>query len=158
MPSFSFGRWKAWFQKYVIALTATDLYNERWLKWQILCYIWASIQVLSRVWAFGTPRTVAHRALLSMGFPRQNTGVGCHVLFQGLFLIQGLNPLLCLHSAGRFFTTVPPGKLSHHSYKKTKMKWNDISQRSKNPSTFTIKYCVLLYTFHMYPYCMKLFI
>ena len=29
--------------------------------------------------------------------PGQNTGVGCHVLFQGIFLTQGSNPrLLCL--------------------------------------------------------------
>ena len=41
----------------------------------------------------------------------KNTGMGCHFLFQGLFLTQELNsspspPAL----AGRFFTTVPPGK------------------------------------------------
>ena len=29
--------------------------------------------------------------------PGKNTGVGCHALLQGIFLIQGLNPsLLCL--------------------------------------------------------------
>ena len=26
-----------------------------------------------------------------MGFPGKNTGVGCHFLFQGIFLIHGLN-------------------------------------------------------------------
>ena len=26
---------------------------------------------------------------LSVGFPRQNTGVGCHALLQGIFLAQG---------------------------------------------------------------------
>ena len=32
-----------------------------------------------------------------MGFSRQNTGVGCHFLLQGMFLTQGLKPcLLCL--------------------------------------------------------------
>ena len=32
-----------------------------------------------------------------MEFPAKNTGVGCHFLLQGIFLIQGLNPsLLCL--------------------------------------------------------------
>ena len=33
-----------------------------------------------------TPWTVACRAPLSKGFSRQNTGVGCHFLPQGIFL------------------------------------------------------------------------
>ena len=32
--------------------------------------------------------------LLSMGFPKKNTGVGCHFLVQGIFLTQGSNPCL----------------------------------------------------------------
>ena len=40
------------------------------------------------------PWTIAHQALLSMGFSRQNTGVGCHFLLQGIFLTQGSNPHL----------------------------------------------------------------
>ena len=52
------------------------------------------------------PWTIAHQALLSMGFSRQNTGVGCHFLLQGIFLTQGLNPrLLHLLHWQRFFTT-----------------------------------------------------
>ena len=50
---------------------------------------------------FVTPWTAAHRASLLVGFSRQeNIGVGCHVFLQGLFLTQGLNPLLLylLHS------------------------------------------------------------
>ena len=37
----------------------------------------------------------------------QNTGMGCHFLFQGIFLTQGLNLglLHLLALAGRFFTT-----------------------------------------------------
>ena len=38
-----------------------------------------------------TPRTVARQAPLSMGFSRQNTGVGSHFLLQGIFPTQGLN-------------------------------------------------------------------
>ena len=34
------------------------------------------------------------QAPLSMGFSRQNTGVGCHFLLQGIFLTQGSNPHL----------------------------------------------------------------
>ena len=42
-----------------------------------------------------TPWTVACQASLSTGFPGKNTAVGCHFLFQGIFLTQGLNPLSC---------------------------------------------------------------
>ena len=48
----------------------------------------------------------------SMGFSRQETGVGCHVLLQRIFPTQGLNPhLLCLLSwqAGSW-PLAPPGK------------------------------------------------
>ena len=41
--------------------------------------------------SFATPGAVDHQTPLSMGFPRKNTGVGCHVLLQGIFPIQGLN-------------------------------------------------------------------
>ena len=39
-----------------------------------------------------TPRTVAHQASLSMGFPRQEHWSGCHALLQGIFLTQGSSP------------------------------------------------------------------
>ena len=39
--------------------------------------------------------------------PGKNSGEGCHVFLQGIFLTQGLNPsLLCLLQADRFFTTI----------------------------------------------------
>ena len=41
--------------------------------------------MLSRVWLCATPWTVTHQAPLSMGFPRQNAGVGYHSLLQGSF-------------------------------------------------------------------------
>ena len=40
---------------------------------------------------FVTPWAVAHQAPLSMGFPRQETEVGCHFFLQRIFLAQGLN-------------------------------------------------------------------
>ena len=59
-----------------------------------------------------SPWTVACQASLLMRFPRQNTGVGCPFLFQGIFLTQGLNPhLLCLlHCRCEFFKAEPSGK------------------------------------------------
>ena len=44
-------------------------------------------------------------------FPGKRTGVGCHFLLQGIFLTQGSN--LVSHTAGRGFTSDPPGKQEH---------------------------------------------
>ena len=63
------------------------------------------------------PWTVAHQAPLcpwdspgkNTGVEKKkkkNTGVGCHALFQGIFLTQGSNPhLMSPALAGMFFTT-----------------------------------------------------
>ena len=40
------------------------------------------------------PWNVASRLLCPWDSPGKNTGVGCHALLQGIFLIQGLNPRL----------------------------------------------------------------
>ena len=47
---------------------------------------------LSCVQLFATPWTVATRLLCPWDSPGKNTGVGCHVLLQGIFWTQGLNP------------------------------------------------------------------
>ena len=45
---------------------------------------------------FATLWTVARQAPLPMGFSRQETGVGCHTLLQGIFPTQGSNlHILC---------------------------------------------------------------
>ena len=50
--------------------------------------------LLSHIWLFATPWIVAHQAPLSVqwDFIGKNTGAGCHLLLQGLFLTQGQNP------------------------------------------------------------------
>ena len=48
-----------------------------------------SCQVVSNS---ATSWTVFHKFPLSMGFPRQDTRVGCQSLLQGTFPTQGLNP------------------------------------------------------------------
>ena len=58
-----------------------------------------------------------HGLLCPWDFPGKNTGVVCHFILQGIFLIQGLNLYLCL--AGRFFTTEPLGSLSQYIFR-----WN----------------------------------
>ena len=49
-------------------------------------------------------------SLFPWDFPGKNTGVGCHALFQGIFLTQGPNlRLLCLLAAGSL-PLAPSGK------------------------------------------------
>ena len=49
------------------------------------------VHLPSCVQLFATPGTLAHQALLSIGFSRQEYGVGCHYLLQGIFQIKELN-------------------------------------------------------------------
>ena len=55
-------------------------------------YIYMKWKSLSRVPLFVTPWTAAHRLLCPWNSLGKNTGVGCHFLLQGNFLIQGSNP------------------------------------------------------------------
>ena len=52
------------------------------------------LSCLCHIQLFATPWTVAHQVPLSTGFPRQNTGMGCNFLLQGIFPTQRSN--LCL--------------------------------------------------------------
>ena len=62
--------------------------------------------------SFATAWTAAHRAPLSMGFPRQEYWSRLLFPFPGDFSHTGIKPvsLETLALGGRFFTTVPPGK------------------------------------------------
>ena len=50
--------------------------------------LFSCVQLLAILWPAN------HQAPLSRNSPGKNTGVGCHVLLQGTFLTQGLNPHL----------------------------------------------------------------
>ena len=69
------------------------------------CHAKCMLSQLSRVWLFGTLKPT--RLLCPWDSPEKNTGVGCHVLLQGIFPTQGSNLCLLqlLHWAGEFFTT-----------------------------------------------------
>ena len=51
----------------------------------IICYLYIIMYVLSHVWLFLTPWTVARQAPLSMEFPSKNTEAGCHFLLQQIY-------------------------------------------------------------------------
>ena len=75
--------------------------------------------VLSHVWLFATPWTVACHVPLFVGVSSKNTVMGCHVLIQGIFPIQGSNPghpnsrqiLNHLRHQGRPFTSMSSAKI-----------------------------------------------
>ena len=64
-------------------------FSNAW-KWKV------KMKLLSHVWLFSTPWTVAHQLLSLWNFPGKNPGVGCHSLLQGTFLTRGSN-LSLLH-------------------------------------------------------------
>ena len=73
--------------------------------------VW-SLSCFSRVRLFAILWTVAHQGPLSMELSKQEYWSGLHVLLQGIFLTQGLNPhLLCLlHWPAGSLPLVPLGK------------------------------------------------
>ena len=72
------------------------------------------LSCLSHVLLFATIWTVARQLFCPWDSLGKNTGVGGHFLLQVIFLTQGWNSYLLQISctAGRFFTTEPPGKPS----------------------------------------------
>ena len=81
------------------------------------------------------------RLLCPWNFPCKHTGVGCHFLFQGIFLIQGSNPcllhwqvgsLLLSHKGGpllvwcwvMYLLKLYPWTLSYLSWKGNGKRWN----------------------------------
>ena len=92
--------------------------------------IYIRAQLLSCVWLFVTPWTVACQAPLSWNFLGKNTEVGCRVLFQGLFPTQGLNLHLVqfLHWQGDSLPLHHLGSL--YTYIENKY-WKKISQGTK---------------------------
>ena len=76
---------------------------------------------------FATSGTVAYQASLSIEFSGNNTGVGWHVLLQGIFLTQGLN-------LGLLYCRQFPYQLNyqrHNSVKMNKHRWIHLSKEGQ---------------------------
>ena len=85
-------------------------------------YLWAIYYMLSLLFSlsvmsdsFVTPWTVAHKAPLSVGFPRQEFWSELSFLPPRDLSGSGINPLYPALASG-FFTTEPPGKPLHYMY------------------------------------------
>ena len=77
------------------------------------------MESLSRIQLFATLWTVAHQAPPTMGFSRQDTGVGCHFLLQGIFPTHGSNPGIEPGSPSLeadALTSEPPGKPFNYEF------------------------------------------
>ena len=74
------------------------------------CSCWEC--VLSRVWLFAIPRTVAQLPLCPWDFPGKNTGVACHFLLRELSWHRDQTGVFCISCMGRWaFSFFKP--LSH---------------------------------------------
>ena len=71
-----------------------------------------------------TDPMVCSLLLCPWDFSGKNTGVDCHFLLQGIFLIQGSNPYL-LHLAGGSCMAEPPGTPSLDIYQDNPNKGNE---------------------------------
>ena len=60
----------------------------------VVSCVYVRVFLLSCVWLFLTPWTVACQIHLSMEFYLKNPGMGCHFLLQAIFPTQGLDPNL----------------------------------------------------------------
>ena len=79
----------------VLFQLATFLYTEKQeneLKFNKTFPESERVKLLSCVRLFAIPWTVAYQGPPSMQFSRQDTGVGCHFLLQGIFPTQGIEP------------------------------------------------------------------
>ena len=92
--------------------------------------------VLSRVWLFATPWTVAHQAPLSLGFSRQEYWSGLQFLSPRDLPDPGIKPmsLASLALAGSFFTTEPPGKPVYYTLHRLKIGCSKIQPSSPSLS------------------------
>ena len=111
--------WKAFF----LGLWDTALLSWFSLALVATCFLAFSVVtcffmlVLSHVWFFVTPWTIAHQAPLSMGFSRQEYWNGLPSPPPGDLPNPGIKPTspVSLALAGEFFTTEPPGKTFYKS-------------------------------------------
>ena len=96
------------------SILQTTLLNTGWVRLCLIFLLWCAcvLSKFSRVWLCVTQWTVACQAPLSMGFSRQEYGVGCHTLLQGIFPSQGsnLHLLRLLHWQAGSLPLAPPGK------------------------------------------------
>ena len=71
---------------------AINSHTQNYIRVTVKTFTICEVKLLSCVQLFAISWTVAYQAPPSMGFSGKSTGVGCHFLLQGIFLMQGWNP------------------------------------------------------------------
>ena len=101
-----------WWQLISLVMEETSIWEGCHIAFTVPLCCAAVLSDFSWFWLCVTPGTAARQAPLSIGFPRQDIGVGSHAPQQGVFPTQGLNPpLLCLlHWQAGSLPRAPPGK------------------------------------------------
>ena len=102
-----------------IWVTAMSVYMFTYMCVCVCVCVLARARMLSHIWLFVTPWTVAHQAPLSMGFPRQEYWSGLPFSSPGTLPDPGIEPtsLVSPALAGRFFTINPTAKPIFYIYR-----------------------------------------
>ena len=96
--------------------------------WKIYCCLAAQSYL-----TLDTPKIVAHQDPLSMRFPRQEYGVGCHFLPRGIFPTQGLNLHSHVYSLSLSHLGSLELKVAHYIFISIILHVSLIAQLVKNP-------------------------
>ena len=89
------------------------------------------------------PGTGVRQAPLSMGFPRQNAGVGRHALLQGVFPTQGSTHIFCVSCIlDRLFTHWATSEVLYmYNWTTLPYSWNQLSVVRQPPFSFKCCCC-----------------
>ena len=74
-----------------------------------------------------TPQTAAHQAPLSLGFSRQNTGVGCHFLLQCMKVKSGSEVAQSCPTLSDPMDCSPPGSPVHGIFQTRGLAWGAVA-------------------------------
>ena len=86
------------------------------------------LSCFSCVWLCATPQTAAHQASPSLGFSRQNTGVGCHFLLQCMKVKSQSEVAQLCPTLSDPVDCSPPGSSVHGIFHARVLEWGVIGQ------------------------------
>ena len=91
------------------------------------CWLLLLLSHFSRVRLCVTPQTAAHQASLSLGFSRQDTGVGCHFLLQCMKVKSESEVVQSCLTLSDPMDCSLPGSSIHGIFQATVLEWGAIA-------------------------------